>query len=220
MPTLIHRSHSPIRAAVSAVLPALFLLLSACFSGGEAEPVKPAAPTYLGQTDSIVLGMGCFWGAEKRMSALPGVVDVVNGYAGGAFPNPSYGDIHRAENQGTLRNHAEVVKVVFDPERTSAEHVLIGFWENHDPTQGDGQGNDLGSNYRSAVYYRDDAQKQAALRTRDHYQQALTAAGYGRITTEIAALDTFYPAEAYHQDYLVKHPYGYCGLGGTGVVYP
>ena len=171
-------------------------------------------------TDSIVLGMGCFWGAEKRMSALPGVVDVVSGYAGGSYPDPSYSKVLASESASSLVNHAEVVKVTFDTSKTTLEQVLAGFWENHDPTQGDRQGNDVGSNYRSAIFTNSEAQKQAALKTRDIYQKALTAAGFGKITTEIAPLKTFYPAEEYHQDYLVKNPSGYCGLGGTKVKFP
>lgn len=171
-------------------------------------------------TESIVLGMGCFWGAEKRMSELRGVVDVVSGYAGGSYPNPTYRQILERERARGGRNHAEVIKVTFDPAATSVGQVLAGFWQNHDPTQGDRQGNDVGSNYRSAIYYGSDAQRTAALVSRDAYQKALTAAGRGRITTEIAPLQAFYPAEEYHQDYLVKNPDGYCGLGGTGVKFP
>jgi methionine-S-sulfoxide reductase len=172
------------------------------------------------KTESIVLGMGCFWGAEKRMSGLPGVVDVVSGYAGGSYSDPTYRKIIASEGRNDVVNYAEVVKVTFDPTRTSVEQILLGFWENHNPTQGNRQGNDVGSNYRSAIYYESEAQKQAALMTRDAYQKALMTAGFGNITTEIAPLKTFYPAEEYHQDYLVKHPNGYCGLGGTGVRFP
>jgi peptide methionine sulfoxide reductase msrA/msrB len=172
------------------------------------------------RTESIVLGMGCFWGAEKRMSALPGVVDVISGYAGGSYSDPGYRKIIASEARDDVVNYAEVVKVTFDPAAMSVEQILAGFWENHDPTQGNRQGNDVGSNYRSAIYYTSESQKQAALITRDAYQRPLTAAGFGKITTEIAPLKTFYPAEEYHQDYLVKHPNGYCGLGGTGVRFP
>jgi peptide methionine sulfoxide reductase msrA/msrB len=172
------------------------------------------------RTESIVLGMGCFWGAEKRMSALPGVVDVISGYAGGSYPDPAYRKIFSSEGRNDVVNYAEVVKVTFDPTVTSVEQILVGFWVNHDPTQGNRQGHDVGSNYRSAIYYDSESQKQAALMTREAYQKALTAAGFGEITTEIAPLTTFYPAEEYHQDYLAKHPNGYCGLGGTGVRFP
>ena len=172
------------------------------------------------KTESIVLGMGCFWGAEKRMSALPGVVDVVSGYAGGSYPDPTYRKIKASEGLNDVANYAEVVKVNFDPAVTSVEQILVGFWENHNPTQGNRQGHDVGSNYRSAIYYNSETQKQAALMTRDAYQKALTAAGFGEITTEIAPLKTFYAAEEYHQDYLAKNPNGYCGLGGAGVKFP
>lgn len=171
-------------------------------------------------TESIVLGMGCFWGAEKRMAALPGVVDVMSGYAGGDREHPSYEQVLSDERRRSGRNHAEVVQVTFDPAKTSVEQVLARFWENHDPTQGDRQGNDIGSNYRSTIYYRSETQRQAAEMSRDAYQKVLSAAGKGSITTEIAPLKAFYPAEAYHQDYLAKNPNGYCGLGGTGVKFP
>jgi peptide methionine sulfoxide reductase msrA/msrB len=169
--------------------------------------------------------MGCFWGAEKRMSEIPGVVDVESGYAGGDAERAGYRDVLNLEKRiqrgrTDEQNHAEVVKVTFDPEQVSLERVLIGFWENHDPTQGDRQGNDIGSNYRSAIYYNSDAQRDVAVETRDAYQQALSAAGYGPITTEIAALRNYNRAETYHQDYLKKNPDGYCGLGGTKVAYP
>jgi peptide methionine sulfoxide reductase msrA/msrB len=176
-------------------------------------------------TESIVLGMGCFWGAEKRMSEIPGVVHVEVGYAGGDAAKVGYNDIlneERAHRRGanTARNHAEVVKVSFDPARVDLKTILIKFWESHDPTQGDRQGNDVGSNYRSAIYYTTEDQKAEALATRDAYQAALTKAGYPSITTEIAPLRNYNTAEEYHQDYLKKNPNGYCGLGGTGVAYP
>jgi len=179
----------------------------------------------LAATESIVLGMGCFWGAEKRMSAIPGVLDVESGYAGGDAERAGYRDVLNLEKairrgRSDARNHAEVVKVTFDPTKVPLERVLIGFWENHNPTQGDRQGNDIGSNYRSAIYWADAEQRDAALKTRDAYQQALSAAGYGPITTEIAPLRNYNPAETYHQDYLKKNPDGYCGLGGTKVAYP
>ena len=175
-------------------------------------------------TESIVLGMGCFWGAEKRMSALQGVVDVESGYANGDIAG-NYESILAHEQlmrsgKTRERNHIEVVRVVFDPKKVSLTQVLALFWESHDPTQGDRQGNDIGSNYRSAIFTQSDAQLQAALKTRDNYQQALTAAGRGKITTEIGPLTAYFRAEDYHQDYLQKNPNGYCGLGGTGVAYP
>jgi peptide methionine sulfoxide reductase msrA/msrB len=181
--------------------------------------------TALAGTESIVLGMGCFWGAEKRMSEIPGVVDVEAGYAGGDAETAGYQDVlaletARLRGKSDLRNHAEVIKVSFDPDRVSLETILKKFWENHDPTQGDRQGNDVGSNYRSAIYTGSDAQDAVAKRTRESYQQALTEAGYGPITTEIAPLRHYNRGEEYHQDYLKKNPNGYCGLGGTGVAFP
>jgi len=197
------------------------LTLSACNeSSASRKGVDKPVAEIPEDAQSIILGMGCFWGAEKRMSALPGVLDVVSGYAGGDYENPSYKKVLYSEYVPGVKNHAEVVKVVFDPSATSAEQVLIGFWQNHDPTQGDRQGNDRGSQYRSAVYFTSEAQGEAALRTRDVYQKALSQDGYGPITTEIAPLKAFYSAEEYHQDYLIKNPNGYCGLGGTGVKYP
>ncbi len=177
------------------------------------------------KTDYIVLGMGCFWGAEKRMSEIPGVIDVESGYAGGDIPGVGYQQILNHERmllagRTTARNHAEVIKVTFDPAQVPLETVLDKFWENHNPTQGDRQGNDIGSNYRSAIYYHDEAQKELAQLTQKTYQQALNAAGYGAITTEILPLRNYITAEEYHQDYLQKNPNGYCGLGGTGVKYP
>jgi peptide methionine sulfoxide reductase msrA/msrB len=199
-------------------------LLSACARDTPTAPAKPAPSAPAAQLDTIVLGMGCFWGAEKRMSEVPGVVDVESGYANGDIEG-SYKAVlahERAVQSGNTRqrNHAEVVKVSFDPARTTLETVLINFWETHDPTQGDRQGNDVGSNYRSAIYTHGEAQEAAALKTRDAYQQALTQAGRGSITTEIAPLKNYTAAEDYHQDYLKKNPKGYCGLGGTGVKYP
>jgi len=174
--------------------------------------------------DSIVLGMGCFWGAEKRMSELPGVVDVESGYANGDIAG-DYQAVLALEaaikrGQGNKRNHAEVVRVSFDPARVSLDAVLARFWESHDPTQGNRQGNDVGTNYRSAIYTNNESQQAVALKTRDTYQTALGLAGRGAITTEIAPLKKYFKAEEYHQDYLKKNPDGYCGLGGTGVKYP
>jgi peptide methionine sulfoxide reductase msrA/msrB len=158
------------------------------------------------------------------MSALPGVIDVESGYANGEI-EASYRKILTHESLRKLgltdkRNHTEVVKVTFDKNKTSLEEVLIGFWENHDPTQGDRQGNDVGSNYRSAIYTQSGAQNTTALKTRDVYQKALLAKKSGKITTEITPLTNYTAAETYHQDYLVKNPNGYCGLGGTGINYP
>ena len=198
------------------------VLINGCGDGeAAAKASRPAMPAV---TDSIVLGMGCFWGAEKRMAAIPGVLDVESGYANGDIAG-TYDAVLAHERmrqwgKTSLRNHAEVVKVTFDPAKVDLETVLIQFWESHNPTQGDRQGNDVGSNYRSAVYTHDASQQAVALKTRDAYQTALTAAGLGRITTEIAPLEKYFTAEEYHQDYLVKNPDGYCGLGGTGVKYP
>ncbi len=183
-----------------------------------------AMSAHAARTESIVLGMGCFWGAEKRMTELPGVIDVESGYANGEVDG-TYESVlaqERALRGGKAgkRNHAEVVKVTFDPAKVSLETVLARFWESHDPTQGDRQGNDVGSNYRSAVYTNDEAQLASAQKTRDAYQAALTKAGKKTITTDIAPLKKYYRAEDYHQDYLKKNPDGYCGLGGTGVRYP
>lgn len=175
-------------------------------------------------TPYIVLGMGCFWGSEKRMKALPGVLDVESGYAGGDIPNPNYESLHDTEAAiqagQAIINHAEVVKVYYDPKQTRLEQVLAHFWESHNPTQGNRQGNDRGSNYRSAIFYRSDGERQLAEKTRAIYQANLAAAGVAKpITTEIAPLRNYAPAEAYHQDYLDKNPLGYCGLGGIGVAY-
>ncbi len=183
--------------------------------------MAPSAHGAPAHNETIVLGMGCFWGAQHRMAALPGVTHTDVGYAGGSRPAPDYESvIADARQGGNAPVHAEVVRVTFDPARISLERVLVAFWQNHDPTQGNRQGNDIGANYRSAIFYTSAAQLPVIERTRQTYQTALTAAGYGRITTEITPLRQFYPAEAWHQDYLVKHPNGYCGAGGTGVPYP
>ncbi|MHB1052986.1 MAG: peptide-methionine (S)-S-oxide reductase MsrA [Thiobacillus sp.] len=202
----------------------LGLLVSACAKETPAAPAKPALSNPNTQLDSIVLGMGCFWGAEKRMSEVEGVVDVESGYANGDIAGNYQAvlDHERAVKKGktSQRNHAEVVKVTFDPAQTTLEIVLIKFWESHNPTQGDRQGNDVGTNYRSAIYTHGPAQSEIAQKTRVVYQQALTKGGLGAITTDIAPLEKYFPAETYHQDYLKKNPQGYCGLGGTGVKYP
>jgi peptide-methionine (S)-S-oxide reductase len=162
-----------------------------------------------------VLGLGCFWGAERLFWQAEGVVTTAVGYAGGHTPNPTYEEVCSG---GT--GHTEVVLVVFDPVVISFEGVLRAFWEGHDPTQGMRQGNDVGTQYRSAIYTTTPAQLEAAERSRDAYAQRLAAAGYGSITTEIAPAGPFYYAEDYHQQYLGKNPAGYCGLGGTGVSCP
>lgn len=164
---------------------------------------------------TLVVGMGCFWGAERKYWQAPGVYSTAVGYAGGYTPNPSYEEVCSGYTA-----HTEVVLVAFDSTATTLEEMLRVFWENHDPTQGLRQGNDIGSQYRSAIYVADDAQRKAAEATRDAYQERLTAAGLGAITTEIAPLGAFYYAEPYHQQYLGKNPNGYCGIGGTGVSCP
>ncbi len=196
---------------------------SALFAGKKANPSLNKAAVS-SDTPYIVLGMGCFWGSEKRMQALAGVLDVEAGYAGGDMTNPSYETLHDTEaaiGEGkAIKNHAEIVKVYYDPKQTNLEQVLIQFWENHNPTQGNRQGNDVGSNYRSAVFYRTDEERKVAELTRDIYQTNLKAAGItDPITTEVAPLKNYTSAEGYHQDYLEKNPLGYCGLGGIGVTY-
>jgi peptide-methionine (S)-S-oxide reductase len=165
--------------------------------------------------ERAMFGMGCFWGAEKKFWQAPGVYTTAVGYAAGFTPNATYREVCSG-----MTGHAEVVLVVFDPKRISYDELLKLFWENHDPTQGMGQGNDIGTQYRSGIYYYDGAQRDAAERSRDEYQRRLSAAGFGAITTEIAAAPEFYYAEDYHQQYLSKNPGGYCGLGGTGVSCP
>jgi peptide-methionine (S)-S-oxide reductase len=165
--------------------------------------------------ETAIVGMGCFWGAERLFWQLDGVYSTSVGYAGGITRNPTY------EETCTGRTaHTEAVMVVFDPEKVSYEEILAVFWEEHDPTQGMRQGNDRGTQYRSAIYWSGDAQHKAALATRDAIQEQLTAMGYGEITTEIAEAGPYYYAEDYHQQYLAKNPNGYCGIAGTGVSCP
>jgi peptide-methionine (S)-S-oxide reductase len=160
-------------------------------------------------------GLGCFWGAERLFWKTPGVYSTAVGYAGGGTQNPSYEEVCTG-----MTNHTEAVLVVFDPSKVSYEELLKVFWEGHDPTQGMRQGNDAGTQYRSAIYTYGEKQKAAALASREAFQQALKQKGYGEITTEIREAPTFYYAEDYHQQYLAKNPGGYCGLGGTGVSCP
>ncbi len=162
-----------------------------------------------------ILGMGCFWGAEKKFWLLRGVYSTQVGYAAGITPNPTYREVCSGRT-----GHTEVVRVVFDPRVVPYDEVLKTFWENHDPTQGMRQGNDVGTQYRSGLYTFGDEQLREAIASRDAYQKGLTAAGYGAITTEVAPAPEFYYAEEYHQQYLAKNPDGYCGLGGTGVSCP
>ena len=174
--------------------------------------IVPPFPTGLEQA---VFGMGCFWGAERKFWQAPGVYSTAVGYAGGYTPNATYREVCSG-----MTGHTEVVLVVFDPRVTTYEAMLKVFWENHDPTQGMRQGNDVGTQYRSAIYTYSPEQQRAAEASREAFQDRLTAADYGRITTEIMAAPTFYYAEDYHQQYLAKNPGGYCGLGGTGVTCP
>src|SRR5438874_11574807 len=165
--------------------------------------------------EEAVFGMGCFWGAERKFWEAPGVWTTAVGYAGGSTPNPSYEEVCSGQT-----GHTEAVLVVFDPKVTSYEALLKVFWETHDPTQGMRQGNDVGTQYRSAIYTHGDAQQKAALASRDAYQRVLSKAGYKTTTTEICPATEFYYAEDYHQQYLAKNPWGYCGGGGTGVRCP
>ena len=165
--------------------------------------------------ETAIFGMGCFWGAERIFWEAPGVYTTAAGYAGGFTPNPTYEEVCSGRT-----GHTEVVLVAFHAEQTSFEDMLKLFWEGHDPTQGMRQGNDVGTQYRSAILWHDDAQRDAAEASRDAYQAVLKQAGHGEITTEIAQAGPFYYAEDYHQQYLAKNPNGYCGLGGTGVSCP
>ena len=178
-------------------------------NGARLEPPFPAG------MEQAIFGLGCFWGAEKKFWQTRGVYTTAVGYAGGVTPNPTYREVCSG-----LTGHNEVVLVVFDPKAVSYEDLLKVFWESHDPTQGMRQGNDVGTQYRSGIYYTSDAQRAAAERTRDSFQQELAKAGYGTITTEIIPAPDFFYAEDYHQQYLSKNPGGYCGLGGTGVSCP
>ncbi len=175
----------------------------------------PLTPPFPEGAQQAMFGLGCFWGAERAFWQLPGVITTAVGYAAGYTPNPSYQEVCSG-----LTGHNEVVLVVFDPETISYERVLATFWENHDPTQGMRQGNDVGTQYRSGVYCFDDTQLAMAEASRAAFAGRLVDAGYGAITTEILPAPHFYYAEDYHQQYLAKNPNGYCGLGGTGVSCP
>ena len=189
----------------------------------QAMPVAPAhlvlgtpmTPPFPEGTERLVVGMGCFWGAERTFWELPGVVTTAVGYAGGHTPNPTYEEVCTG-----LTGHAEVVLVVFDPQRVSRARVLQTFWENHDPTQGFRQGNDVGTQYRSALYTSSPEQLADALASRDRFEAVLRAAHFDDVTTEIAEAGPFFHAEDHHQQYLAKNPGGYCGLGGTGLSCP
>jgi peptide-methionine (S)-S-oxide reductase len=175
-------------------------------NGNRLEPPFPAG------LETAMFALGCFWGAEKKFWQQKGVYTTAVGYAAGHTPNATYREVCSG-----MTGHAEVVLVVFDPKQITYEQLLKIFWENHDPTQGMRQGGDIGTQYRSGIYYYDDRQRAAAEASRDAYQQQLNAAGYGAITTEVIPAPEFYYAEDYHQQYLAKNPDGYCGLGGTGV---
>jgi peptide-methionine (S)-S-oxide reductase len=176
---------------------------------------SPLSPPYPEGTAVAEFALGCFWGAEREFWQTPGVVSTAVGYEGGLTPNPTYEEVCSGQT-----GHTEAVRVVYDPARVSYEDLLKVFWEAHDPTQGMRQGNDVGTQYRSAIFVRNDEERRAAEASRDAYQQALTRARHGEITTEIVPAGEFYFAEAYHQQYLEKNPGGYCGLGGTGVACP
>ena len=176
---------------------------------------NPIAPPFPEGLERAVFGLGCFWGAERIFWRAPGVYTTAVGYAGGFTANPTYEEVCSGRT-----GHTEAVLVVFDPQQTSYDEILRLFWENHDPTQGMRQGNDQGTQYRSAIYTTDEAQRAAADPSRERFQQELAKSGFGEITTEIAEAGPFYYAEDYHQQYLAKNPNGYCGLGGTGVACP
>ncbi|NHC09010.1 peptide-methionine (S)-S-oxide reductase MsrA [Stutzerimonas degradans] len=176
------------------------------------HPLQPPFPAGLQQA---LFALGCFWGAERRFWEQPGVWTTAPGYAGGFTPNPTYEEVCSG-----LTGHTEAVLVVFDPQQIDYQTLLTVFWESHNPTQGMRQGNDVGSQYRSAIYWLDDSQREQAQTSQAAFQRQLSQAGYGAITTEIAQAPTFYYAEGYHQQYLAKNPGGYCGLGGTGVRLP
>jgi peptide-methionine (S)-S-oxide reductase len=192
---------------------------------GRAEPMvvperhyvlgTPITPPFPEGFEQAVFGLGCFWGAERVFWQAPGVYTTAVGYAGGYTPHATYDEVCSGKT-----GHTEVVLAVYDPTKTSYDEMLRLFWENHDPTQGMRQGNDVGTQYRSAIYWADEAQRAAAERSQELYQRELRDAGYGEITTEVAEAGQFYYAEPYHQQYLAKNPNGYCGLGGTGVSCP
>lgn len=175
---------------------------------------NPMTPPFDGY-ESIVVGMGCFWGAERKFWQLPGVYTTAVGYAGGYTMNPTYEEVCSG-----LTGHTEAVLVVWDPKETDLDAILRCFWENHDPTQGFRQGNDVGTQYRSAIYYNNEQQKMAAEMSAERFEAMLANAKFGPITTEIAPAGEFFYAEDYHQQYLAKNPNGYCGLGGTGMSCP
>ena len=169
------------------------------------------------KTQTIIFSAGCFWGVEKYFDQLEGVKSAKSGYAGGDYDNPSYQEVLAHRKNSKIKNHTESVEVIYDDSNISTEKLIKIFWELHDPTQGNQQGNDKGNNYRSALYYTNDEQKKIAFSSKKRYQKLLIKTGYGKITTEIKPLKKFYPAEEYHQNYLEKHPFGYCPNHATGV---
>jgi peptide-methionine (S)-S-oxide reductase len=175
----------------------------------------PIAPPFREGTEMADFGLGCFWGAERKFWELPGVISTAVGYQGGHTPNPNYREVCTGQT-----GHTEVVRVFFDPSLVTYEELLRVFWESHDPTQGMRQGNDVGTQYRSAVFVHGDEQRRLAEKSRAAYERALAAEGHGAITTEVTPAPPFYYAEEYHQQYLAKNPGGYCGIGGTGVSCP
>ncbi len=189
---------------------------------GRSQPIPTAATHFVNGNplkgpypkgaEQIIFGMGCYWGAERKFWAVPGVFVTAVGNAGGFTPNPTYEEVCSGAT-----GHTESVLVVYEPSKVSLDALLKVFWESHDPTQGMRQGNDTGTQYRSAIYYHGETQRDAVLASKAAYAQALAAKGHGAITTEIGEAGEFYFAEDYHQQYLAKNPYGYCGLGGTGV---
>ena len=192
---------------------------------GRAEAIAVAADHFIRSTrlrppfpdgmQMAIFGLGCFWGAERVFWEMPGVYSTAVGYAGGLTPNPTYEEVCSGQT-----GHNEVVRIVFDAEKTSYDALLCRFWAAHDPTQGMAQGNDRGTQYRSGIYAYDEEQLMQAAASRERYQQQLTASGHGPITTEIMTVPEFYYAEGYHQQYLAKNPGGYCGIGGTGISCP
>ena len=186
------------------------------FAGGEHAVLgTELLPPFPGTMQQIIFGLGCFWGAERLFWTMPGVHVTAVGYAGGRTPHPTYEEVCSGQT-----GHSEVVLVVFDPKKIKLGQLLQNFWQAHDPTQGYRQGNDRGTQYRSAIFTSDSAQLDEVIQSAQAYQKPLTAAGYGKITTEMALAGEFYYAETYHQQYLHKVPHGYCGLQGTGVAYP
>jgi len=205
-----HKTHMPLPAEALPGRPEPMVVpASHHVNGHSLQPPFPAG------TDTAVFGMGCFWGAERKFWEADGVHATAVGYSGGYTPNPTYEEVCSGRT-----GHTEAVLVVFEPTVISYSELLRIFWESHDPTQGMRQGNDTGTQYRSAIYWTSDPQRVAAEASRDRYQRSLQAAGYGDVTTEVARAGDFYYAEGHHQQYLSKNPAGYCGIGGTGVSCP